>query len=169
MESKWQKVNVKKTKVIISNKKARKFGKEGKCPCAVCIKVGASERTIRLQIFFKISVLKKFHKFHRKTPVFASYNYYITIMQKLIDHLCNFIKNRFQHRCFPREICKIFKYIFFFLRWLSDLAEIYHATYILHVKHTRILDVYDDVIDVFTTIPNIYDAAFLRKYLNVPS
>ena len=130
-------MNVKKTKVIISNKKARKFGKEGKRPCAVCRKVGASERTIRLQIFFKIGVLKKFHKFHRKTPAFASYNY-ITIMQKLIYHLCNFIKNRFQHRCFPHEICKIFKYIFFFLRWFSYLVEIYHAIYISHVKHTRI-------------------------------
>ena len=70
---------------------------------------------------------------------------------------------------FSREICKILKYIFVFLRWLSDLAEIYHTIYILHVKHTRILDVFDDVMDVFTIMANIYDAAFLWKYLNVPS
>ena len=99
-------MNVKKTKVIISNEKARKFRKEGKRPCAVCRKVGAGERTIHLQIFFKIGALKKFHKCHRETPVFASYNYYITIMQKLIDHLCNFIKNRLQHRCFPVKFAK---------------------------------------------------------------
>ena len=70
---------------------------------------------------------------------------------------------------FSREICKILKYIFVFLRWLSDLAEIHHTIYILHVKHTRILDVFDDVMDVFMIMANIYDAAFLRKYLNVPS
>ena len=51
-------------------------------------------RSSRLQMFFKIGVLKKFLKFHRKTPVIGD-TYWLS---------CNpedSIKKRLQNKCFP--------------------------------------------------------------------
>ena len=58
-------------------------------------------RSRRSQMFFKINVFKNFVNFTGK-------------------HICNFIKKRLQHRCFPVKFGKFFKNIFFteYLRWL---------------------------------------------------
>ena len=50
-------------------------------------------RSSRLQIFFKIGVLKNFAKFHRETPVLKSL----------------FHKKRLQHWCFPVRFAKFLK------------------------------------------------------------
>ena len=47
------------------------------------------------------SSVKKFHKLHRKTPVLKS------LFNKVAGpQACNFIKKRFQHRCFPLKCAK---------------------------------------------------------------
>ena len=46
----------------------------------------------------------KFRKFHRKTPVLES------LFKKVAGlHACDFIKKRFQHRCFPMKFVKFFR------------------------------------------------------------
>ena len=59
-------------------------------------------------MFFKIDVLKKFGKFHRKTLVFEGLKTW------------NFIKNRLQHRYFPVKFAKFLRTLFFIgqIGWL---------------------------------------------------
>ena len=76
---------MKKTKMIISNEKARKVGIEGKFPCGVCRKVVASKRSSRSQMFFKVGFLKK--TLHRKILKLESLFNEVEGLQ-----FCNFIK-----------------------------------------------------------------------------
>ena len=55
---------------------------------------------IRLQMFFKIGILKNVWKFHRKTPV----------LQFLFIKVCNF---RLQHRYFPMKFANFLRAPFF--------------------------------------------------------
>ena len=61
----------------------------------------------------KKAFLKKLRKFYRKIPVLASPFNKVAGLKT-----CNFVKNRFQHRCFPAKFEK-FKNTFFaeHLRW----------------------------------------------------
>ena len=63
----------------------------------------------------KKTVLKKSGNIHWKTPVLESLFNKAAGLQS-----CNFIKKRLQQMCFPKNICKIFKNVFFIehLWWL---------------------------------------------------
>ena len=61
-------------------------------------------KSSRLQMFFKIGVLKNFCNIHMKAPVLdAPFNKVAGL------ELCNFIKKILQHRCFPANIAKFLR------------------------------------------------------------
>ena len=91
---------------------------------AEAMKGGSHEnlrRTSHLRYFVKKGVLKIFANFHRKTPVLES------PFNKVADlQVCNFIKRRLQHKCFPGKICEIFKNIFMRIR-MNRMCSFYKA------------------------------------------
>ena len=68
-------------------------------------------RSSRSQMFFKIDFLKNFAIFTEK---------HVRVSLFLIKEACNFIKNRFQYKCFPVYIAKFLRTTFSItnLRWL---------------------------------------------------
>ena len=72
-------------------------------------------RSSRLQMFFKISILKKFLKLYSKTSVVEFlFNKVATLKG------CNFVKKKLRHTCFPVNIAKFLRTSFFteHLWWL---------------------------------------------------
>ena len=65
-------------------------------------------RSTRLQVFFKIGVIKSFHKFHMKTPLLESLFHTVAGLQA-----CIFIKTRLQHRRFPVKSPKFLRTPFY--------------------------------------------------------
>ena len=68
----------------------------------------------------------KIRNMHRKTPVLES------LFNKLAGQkACNFIKKRFQHRCFPKNIAEFSRIAFFIqhLLWLSSNNYLQYWTY----------------------------------------
>ena len=66
----------------------------------------------RSQMFFKIGVLKKVFKFHRKAPVLRS------LFDKVAGfEACNSIKKRLQQRCFLVKFVKFLSTPFFKEHW----------------------------------------------------
>ena len=59
-------------------------------------------------MFFKISALKKFRKFHSKTPVLESVFDEIAGLKA-----CNFAKKKLQHRRYLVKFAKFLKTLFF--------------------------------------------------------
>ena len=60
-----------------------------------------SVRSSHSQMFFKISVLKSFAIFTKKTPVLESLFNDVAVLD-----VCNFTKKKLQHSCFPVSIAK---------------------------------------------------------------
>ena len=65
-------------------------------------------RSSRSQMYFKIGALKRFHNIHRKTPVLESLFNNVAGLQSY-----DFIKKRLKHRCFPINIAKFLRTVFF--------------------------------------------------------
>ena len=63
-------------------------------------------RSSRSQMFFKISVLKNFSMLAKNTCVRVSFNKAGSLK------VCNLLKKRFQHRCFPVNIPKFLRTAF---------------------------------------------------------
>ena len=62
----------------------------------------SASRSSRSKMFFKIRVLTKNYKFHRKTPVLKSlFNKLQAFRHVTLLKVCNFVKKRLQHSCFP--------------------------------------------------------------------
>ena len=72
-------------------------------------------RSCHLEMFFKMDVLKNFTNFTGKN---LCWNFFLDKVADL--KVCNFIKKRLQHRCFPVEFHKFLRASFFteHLRWL---------------------------------------------------
>ena len=67
-------------------------------------------------VHLKYYIRKKFHKFHRKTPLGSLFN-------KVPDLLAyNFIKKRLQHRCFPKKFVKFLRTHFFYRAPLAGVS-----------------------------------------------
>ena len=75
----------------------------------------------------------KLCKFYRKKPVLESLFNKVAGIQ-----VCNFIKKRLRHRCFPLKLANIFKKHFFteHLRWLLLMMLLYDQYYWpVHLQH----------------------------------
>ena len=79
-------------------------------PLFVIVFWGQTNRSSLSQMFFKIGILKKCCKFHRKTSVLEYLFNEVAVLKT-----CNVIKKRHQHRCFP-VIFAIFLRMPFFYR-----------------------------------------------------
>ena len=75
-----------------------------------------ANRSSHQRCFVNEGVLKKFRKFHRKTPV--------------LPDACNFIKKETPTQVFSSEICEIFKNTCFQENLRTTASE--RRTYILH-------------------------------------
>ena len=106
-------------------------------PLFVTVFWGETNRSSLSQMFFKIGVLKKCCKFHRKTSVLQYLFNEVAVLKT-----CNVIKKRLQHRCFPVIFAISLRMPFFtehlcwlllnkprrplwFIVWESDLAQVY--------------------------------------------
>ena len=82
-------------------------------------------------MFFKKRYSEKFHKFHRKTSVLKY------LFDKVAGlNVCNFIKKRLQHKCFPVKFAKCLRitilenicerlFLYLFLDELYDFYQIF--------------------------------------------
>ena len=66
------------------------------------------------QLFSKIGVLKIFYNIHRKKPAVESLFHKVAGLE-----VCDLIRKRFQHRCFPVNIAKFLRTAFFTERLVS--------------------------------------------------
>ena len=87
-----------------------------------CQRYLEGSRNSRLQVFFKIAILKNFAIFTRKRLYWSLFDKFTGLKA------CNFIKKRLQHRCFLLNFVKVWRKAFSLehLRWL--LLRILNST-----------------------------------------